>query len=233
MRSGVVVLLGFLTLLIGCTKDDEKGFYIFSYAFDFSEESHGWQGDFAGYATEDSLANQLEFAYVNLPASLGAAKSLMLSGYNPNGDLLMYLKKQLTELKPNTNYTIAFDIEFATNAPSDYISIGSAPGESVYLKAGASTEEPFKIVESDMYYINIDKGAYNNANGINMMVVGDIAASSGGADYQIEKRTSSLSFNASSDSEGKLWIIIGTDSSYRGLTTIYYTQIKVVLSIID
>ncbi len=45
-------------------------------------------------------------------------------------------------LKSDKLYKIQIDIELASNVPTHAVGIGGAPGESVYLKAGASPIEP-------------------------------------------------------------------------------------------
>jgi hypothetical protein len=37
-------------------------------------------------------------------------------------------------------------------------------------------------------------------------------------------------FVATSNNAGELWLIVGTDSGYTGITTIYYTNVSVVFS---
>lgn len=55
---------------------------------------------------------------------------------NRSDDLFMFLKKQLTDLKPLTSYKINFDIQLASNAISGGIGAGGAPGEGVGIGAG-------------------------------------------------------------------------------------------------
>ena len=49
--------------------------------------------------------------------------------------------------------------------------------------------------------------------------------------YQLIKRTNSQTpFSAKANDKGELWLIVGTDSGFEGLTTLYYTQIKASLT---
>ena len=55
-------------------------------------------------------------------------------------------------------------IDLATNVPAGLVGIGGSPGESVFVKAGASTVEPLAEEDGSRYLrMNIDKG--NQANG--------------------------------------------------------------------
>jgi hypothetical protein len=96
--------------------DDQPHLLIFPLHFDFAKGEHGWVAGFADYpaAPDDSALFQLKYAYTNQPAESKLTKpSVMLSGYNLSNDLFMYVKKRITGLRPNTDYTITFQIELA------------------------------------------------------------------------------------------------------------------------
>lgn len=224
---GVAISLG------ACSSDlEEDRFYVFSEFYDFNEGLHGWTGDFADYPVEDSIFYELQVDHVPLPSNLGDGKSLMISGNNHSDDLFMFIKKKVVNLEPNKEYTIAFTIKFATNASLGSVGVGGSPGQSVFLKAGAYREEPKKMIQGNYYIMNIDKGN-QSAGGEDMTIVGNIAKSSESSDYALEIRNTPLTFSAMTNDWGELWLIVGTDSGFEGLTTLYYTEIGVVLSISD
>ena len=82
--------------------------------------------------------------------------------------------------------------------------------------------------------INIDKG--NQATeGRNMINLGHVAhpelGDILGDEFRIKSLTSEeRSFEVTSDADGALWLIVGTDSGFEGLTTLYYDQIAIVLN---
>ena len=52
-----------------------------------------------------------------------------------------------------------------------------------------------------------------------------------GDEFKIKSLTNEeRSFEVTTDADGALWLIVGTDSGFEGLTTLYYGQIAVVLS---
>jgi hypothetical protein len=123
----------------------------------------------------------LEAGIRPLPSGLGVeGTGYYLQGMNHLDDLFMFLKRRLgtdNGVVAGQEYCIKFTIVFASNAPSGAVGIGGAPGESVYLKAGASTVEPEVYLDSDTdyYLMNVDKGSGNSANGTAASVIGDIA----------------------------------------------------------
>jgi hypothetical protein len=67
-----------------------------------------------------------------------------------------------------------------------------------------------------------------------MKVIGNIAVAATTDSYTFITRSNSSANQpmiVRSNSKGELWLVIGTDSDYEGLTSIYYTGVNVVLSI--
>ena len=75
----------------------------------------------------------------------------------------------------DTTYTVTVSLDVGTNVPAGSFGIGGSPGESVYVKAGASTVEPTVAQDSGGWLrINIDKG--NQASeGADMINLGNVA----------------------------------------------------------
>ncbi len=227
-----------LLMVIFCScslSDNDPRISVFSASFDFGEAQNGWEADFTDLPStrEDSSFYELKFAYTELPANLGSHKSIMLSGNNHSDDLFMFIKKKVTGLMPNTSYNLVFEVELASNAPEGSVGAGGSPGESVYLKVGASEVEPKKIVQSDRYVLNVDKGNQSVA-GENAINIGDISIPAGSTDYMLISRSNASSTNQSflarSNYDGEIWLIVGTDSGFEGTTTVYYTKVNVVFS---
>jgi hypothetical protein len=235
MCSRIIVLVCIM-LLCGCSlSDDDQGISVFSVSFDFSQSEEGWKADFTDLPSnaEDSSFYELKYDYADLPPNLGSRKAIMLSGNNHSDDLFMFIKRKVPGLIPNTSYTLLFDVELASNAPKGSVGAGGSPGESVYLKAGASEIEPVKNVQGANYVLNIDKGNQSD-DGTNAIVLGDIAIPSTVAEYTLITRNnaspSSEPFIAKSNDNGDIWLLIGTDSGYEGTTTVYYTRVMVLFS---
>ncbi len=234
---GRYIFLLLLISLFSCSQsDDAPSISVFPVSFDFGESQNGWEADFTDLPAylEDTSFYELKFEYTNLPSHLGKRKSLMLSGNNHSDDLFMFIKRKVTGLIPNTSYNVVFTVELASNAPAGSVGVGGSPGESVYLKVGASGTEPKKIAESDKYVLNIDKGN-QSTSGVNAIVVGDISIPSTSTDYVLISRSNASStghepFIAQSNDAGEIWLVVGTDSGFEGVTTVYYTKVDVIFS---
>lgn len=227
------LIVGLLVFLSGCN-DGEQEITVFTISFPFGDTAQGWTGDFADYPEADSVAYGLYFGHDLLPDNLnstGSTFGLQLSGNNGSDDLFMFIKKKITGLRPNKTYELLFTVKLASNAPTGAVGVGGAPGENVYLKAGASIVEPLKELQAGMYRLNIDKG--NQAEeGADMINIGHIGVSAGTTAFTIITRTnnSKNSFTITTDEAGEIWLVVGTDSGFEGLTTLYYTQVDVAFN---
>jgi hypothetical protein len=223
----------FLVTATSCSlSEDTQGIYIFSYGFDFSESDHGWQHGFSDYpASQDSSASELKYAYTNQP---GGEKALMLSGNNHRDKLFMFVKKKLTDLKPETQYTITFDVQLSTSSKVGSNLTGNVDGESISLKVGALDKEPKKVIERGNVVMNIDKGDLTE-DGADMIYIGNVLAPESESEYSLIARTNSTSKESpllvQTNGDGELWLIVGTESGAAGVTTLFYNRINIALSI--
>lgn len=222
-------------LLSACSEEQETNVFYFSYLF--KTEDQGWTGDFADYPEGDSIAYELFYLHDTLPTNLNSnatIKGLHLAGKNESDDLFMFVKKKITGLRPNTTYQLMFNLRMASSAPTGAVGIGGAPGESVYIKVGASVIEPKKELVEGMYRMNIDKGNQDQ-EGTDMINIGHVGVASNTSTFTLITRnnTSTNSFEIRTDDTGEIWAIVGTDSGYEGKTTLYYTQIDILMNARD
>jgi heat shock protein HslJ len=205
----------------------------FTYTFEDDEE--GWITGFADLPADyDPAIYELDSEWQEMPDDLDGY-GIYMQGHNRSDDLFMFLKREVDGLEPGATYRATFRLVLASNVPPGLSGIGGSPGESVYVKVGATTEEP--LVEEDptdgWLRMNIDKG--NQATeGEDMINIGDMAnpnltPDSAGSYELMEQNSGGREFEVMADQDGVLWFIVGTDSGFEGLTTLYYDTITVVL----
>lgn len=202
----------------------------------FARGSDGWLPLFTDYNLEESefdfLAEQ-RLLPASVRAPFGFRQAYYLQSHNRSDDVFMFLKKVLTERQgvvAGAAYRLSFDIYFASNA-GDCAGSGGSPGASVYLKAGGSAYEPVpELLPNGYISVTIDKGSQSEG-GRQMGVVSNI--SNGGScedpTYVLLHKRYTHPFSIRSAPSGQLWIAVGTDSGYEGLTGLYYYQIQVRL----
>ena len=195
------------------------------FSWNFSEGTQGWQGGFADYPLGQEDLFNLDSGLRPLPSNLGDEQALFITD-----DLFMYFRNQITGLNPNTNYSVSFDLELASNAPDGSIGIGGSPANSVFLKAGATLIEPLAIVDDpneSAIRLNIDKGNQSQG-GRDTVVLGDIAKPDDGTfDYALITRNNNAEpFAFRTDDVGNAWLYFGTDSGFEGTTALFYTNFQ-------
>ena len=203
--------------------------------FDFESNSEGWTVGFADLPVNfDQSIFELDHGHRPLPDDLGDS-GIYVQGHNRSDDLFMFLKRRVDGLRPDTSYMVSVSIDMATNVPAGLVGIGGSPGESVFVKAGASTVEP-TAQEGDNRHLrmNIDKG--NPAQGgESMVVLGNVGHREvQGTEYRIKTlNNKDMPLMVDTDGEGRVWLIVGTDSGFEGLSALYYSGIKYTLSTVE
>lgn len=198
------------------------------FEFTFQTDVEGWTAGFADLPADfDQDTYELDSGFRELPDGLDG-NGFFIQGHNRSDDLFMYLTRRVGGLQPATEYQVNVEIDLATNVPGGLIGIGGSPGESVYVKAGASTIEPSQEQDSSGWLrSNIDKGNQANGGG-EMVVVGNVSHPDvAGDEYKIKTLTNDgIPLSVTSDANGGVWLIVGTDSGFEGLTALYYSRIS-------
>lgn len=228
MRQSVVFI--FIALcFFACEKDQPKPDTDFELESNFSIDEDGWTGDFADYPAGSEDFYELDYKRTALPQPLDQSQNaLFLNGSNRSDDLFMFLKKQVTGLTPNQTFDVTFELEIASREATNAIGIGGAPAESVFLKVGVTQVEPQKVKDAnDFYLLNVDKGIQSNS-GVDAQVIGHIGVDDTTTQFTLIERTNEgTPFRFTTDNSGTAWLLIGTDSGYEGITSLYYNKIKV------
>ena len=76
--------------------------------------------------------------------------------------------------------------------------------------------------------MNIDKGN-QSTGGENAVVLGDVASSQpcGGGEpqWELKQLFSSETVDVTADGDGRVWLLVGSDSGFESITSLYYTQV--------
>lgn len=211
------------------------------YSWSFQQTSDNWTAGFADYHVSangqmlDTSIYEMRAGHIILPAELqtnttGTAKGFFLQSHNRSDDMFMFLKRRITGLQAGKRYTIEASVRFGSNALWGNVGIGGPPAEAVYVKFGAAGTEPQVLIDGGFVRFNLDKG--NQAvGGANAIVLGNIGVSGTVNNAFAFKTLSSTGITeklrATASSDGSLWLFVGTDSGFEGLTQVYYDRITV------
>lgn len=208
-----------------------------TYKYTFSQKDN-FQVSYADYPKGEETFFELKFKNgTSLPREINTAlHGLKISGNNHSDDLFMYAFKKVGHLKPNTNYHVSFSLEFASNAQEGSMGVGGSPGDSVYVKIGAVSQEPQRYVDSSNdYKIDLDKGN-QELDGKDMILIGTFGVDTQDSIYRLktlpyvpneETQRKLANFTVTTNNKGEAWVVLGTDSGYESTTTIIYTNLSV------
>lgn len=218
-----------------------------SVSFDFSNGTLGWEAGFADYppSTDKNDLYELRAEVRSLPPELGVSGTgFYLQGHNRSDDLFMFMKRRLNSadgIVAGQTYQLTFTLVFASNAPTSCLGAGGAPGESVTMKAGASPAKPealfsqFNLASGALSYLrmNVDK-SNQSQSGIAASASGTIAngrpCDTGPYPYVSLQQTHQHTSLVNANAKGEIWLLVGTDSGFEGLTGLYYQRIVVTLT---
>ena len=208
--------------LTGCSDTGTVG-----YDFQFSRGPQGWVELFADYPADNEGIFGLVADYRPLPEPLNTSRSaLYIAGTNRSDDLWMQYHTQVA-LPADTTYMVSFDVEIATNVPTGCTGVGGAPGEGVTVKAGVSVVEPDRELDAAGWWrMNVHKGSQTQG-GEDAVVIGDLANSlpcEQGFVWQL-KRLGGPPMTFTTDSTGRAWLFVGTDSGFESRSAVYYTRL--------
>jgi len=208
------------------------------YQFDFETGSQGWESLFAAYFVEYADQFELEADHRSLPASLDASQeALFISGNNASDALYMFFKRHIEELKPNTTYQVAFEVEIASQVGTGCVGGGGAPGESVDVMGLALPSEPTKVEQETMYVLNestresIRTDWERERSSLLGNITNDLSCEESferGGPFRLKRLESAQDFwRVQADEEGGVWLLVGTSSGFEGKTSLYYNEITV------
>lgn len=210
--------------------------------FDFENGSDGWASDVSDFSEETRPEDILSQTGVNPPGIDDDSGYFHLAASNRSDDMFLFISRRLgdqADLAPDTAYRIDFEVSAASNAPSNCAGIGGPPGEAVWLKVGASNEQPTPVQEDGYTSLTIDKGNQSQG-GEDAEVAGVIAngipceeALEADQPFAMVDWEHELSNPVTTDDEGRLWLLVGIDSGFEGRSELYYDTVEVVLTPVD
>lgn len=224
----IIAVVGVM-LGLSCTKEGDIDRMTMIIDQNFNSSTTDWIGGFSDYPEGVEEDWGFSVTHSRLPSPLDTTKKgVRISGSNHSDDLFMYLTRKVNLKRPGQLYKGTFEVQFATNAAEGSVGVGGSPAHSVYLGVGLASKEPKKVLDTTdgHYRMNISK-IQQATDGDDMKVIGDVSNGKSEPVYTLVTRKGE--FAGKTDSQGNLWIIVGTDSGFEAVTTLYYTRIKVEL----
>lgn len=195
--------------------------------YQFETGDCGFEPMFSDYHDDSNNYESYEMKteHKNNPVIGDESKSLYIASQNRSDDMFMGYVKNISGLKPNTEYSFVISFDLATNVESGLFGIGGSPGEAVAIKCGIVNIKP--EIEEDsggVYRLNINHGS-QLSEGRDMQVLGNMAKPEDSTVDGFEFKQFNASIKAVSDDKGSVYLIIASDSGFEGLTEYYLDNI--------
>jgi len=216
----------FTLVFISCKKDKEKD--VKEFEFDFTGNTEGWEGFFSDYPAGSENFYELGFSHSFLPAPLNeSVRSIKISGNNHSDDLLALIVKKIDGLLPNAVYSVTFNIELASNVTSNSPGAGGSP--DLEFGVGGLSYKPENSLDAGYYRPNFTSLLQSRQSNEVLQSVGRIGVSTDfPAPFTLVNRNNlSEPMQLKTNNNGEMWLMIGTDSGFEGITTLYYKSIKI------
>ena len=224
--AAVTLLVG--ACIAGCSGHPTEPTEALTFTYDFESRSTGVHRRLRRLSPRRRGILRADFGPPRPPAAAGAALRPVHLRNQPERRSVHVL--QGTSRRPvarRTSYRVSVSVEVATDTPAGCVGVGGAPGESVWIKAGATAVEPLPVRDGSYLRMNIDIGS-QSAGGAQAVVLGDIANSRG---CEQPRRWEIKSFQGRSTpvpisipANGQTWLLFGADSGFEARTEIYFTR---------
>lgn len=209
----------------------------FNLFFDFSEDSEEFEINVADYFVEHERNGEIISTLSQLPEPYEYRMGIEFSWYNYSDDIKGYIKKKFSDLKPDTTYSVDFQVDILTVESEQCVGGGGGPGSSVYVKASLLPREPARFISYEdspdgTYRVDIDDG---QSGGSDVVLLGDIGlpisceTSEESPVWEIKSLVNDESFVMTTEKSGEAWIYASIDSGFEGETTVYITDIEVTI----
>lgn len=218
-------------LLAGCAAKPAAPESADAVTFDFEEDDAGFTAIYADYPEGEGVESDYGFqhSYGKVPVE-GAGNGIFISGNNLSADLFMGYVKALDGFEPGETYHFTVSFRLATDVEGGLVGAGSSPGEGVTVKCGVTPTEPIAVAVNEggsgFYRLNIDAGS-QSGSGKDMTAVGDMAKTESGHPGEYEWKEFRAEFDVAANEQGRVYLIIGTDSGFEGTTSWYLDDISV------
>ncbi len=232
MMKTILFIMG-LWIVLGCNRQDD-GLPLNPDAtgrYTFDDGLQGWEAGVSDFPLgfEDSV--MFESGTDSLPEV--SEMAFRLAGNDVNQDLFMFITQKLGPVDPETSYNLVFTFNILVQNLEQVQ--GSGSDIFIFPKVGATIVKPQVFITSDTTQLgylgtafSIDKGN-GSFDGADMIAMGalQLPIAPGSTTTPNLITNGPNVFRATTDSNGDLWITVGTDSESGIKHAVYLDNLEV------
>lgn len=238
VRTALVCVL--LVAAGGCDLLLDEDPFLRIHPFEFSHDADEWSAGFSGYPADLSAKDLgLTFDHRLLPRGVEeTGTALYLAGDNrEKGDsLFMFVKREITDLSPSTNYRVHMTLKVTSTSPSELCRNQVLPFDDpirAFIKVGAFHSEPTVDLERGYRRFEVEPAPAAPFSG-RLTKVDTIEHSLRNCGYPggfhvLRTYNHNDQVRVTTDSTGSLWTVVGLDTRFGVETTFYIKSIKLFI----
>jgi hypothetical protein len=176
--------------------------------------------DNSGWTSRQSIERTTLFS------QLEDRHGLSFSREYPSNDIILFIQKEITELKPNTNYRVMFNMNWLA-----WLDASALP---IFIKIGAVNQEPTtEVIDLDngeevIVKHNYDKGEIGR-NGRDFIVAGQLNPDKQSRPFLQNVHNLNNAFFVNTDNKGRLFLMIGIETENEIIENVFLTTVRVQL----
>ena len=179
----------------------------------FQTDAQGWR------------SHQESVRWSNLFPPMEDRGGISFSGENMDGNLFLFIQKEITDLLPNRNYRVMFNMNWLA-----WMDISAS---SIIVKVGAVNYYPTLDVSANPNFYSpivttFDKGKIGQ-NGRDFIVAGRLTPNQNGHPFLQNVHNFDNTFFVNTDDEGRLFLMIGVESENEKIENVYLSTLRVLL----
>ncbi len=235
--SRMVMVFFTTALLIGCARpnnnnDSPEVTFPVTYNFNFEQSEEDFEAVFSDYHDDGNNYETYEMQsdYTDIPIKDISSKGLYIASSNRSDDMFMGYMKEIAGLPENQSYNFDISFKLATKVDAGGFGIGGSPGSAVYIKAGITSEKPeIKKDDNEVYrFTNLDTGS-QASGGKDLLLIGNMEKPEEDWVEGFMFKSFSASVTATTNNNGSVYLVIGSDSGFEGFTEYYIDDVSIVI----
>ena len=239
-KKYLLITMVYLTtaLLAGCANsrnnnnDSPEVTLPATYSFDFEKSDEDFEAIFSDYHDDGNNYETYEMKsdYTDIPIKDISSKGLYIASMNRSDDMFMGYMKEITGLPKEQSFTFDISFKLATDVEAGGFGIGGSPGAAVYIKSGIASEKPeIQMDDNGVFrFTNLDTGS-QASGGKDLQEIGNMDKPEENWVEGFMFKDFSTSVEVTTNSNGSVYLVIGSDSGFEGLTEYYIDDVSVVV----
>lgn len=200
----------------------------------FNESASGWETGLTDFDTTTTLSSFALSGRVSAyPSPLPATgKGLLVSSTNQRDTLFTFITKKITGLNPASSYSIRLATTVIARLPQDdSLQFINNPTTKLYIKGAVSNQPPLNFLVGSKARLNLHTGLLgSDGRDFKLLIPQALPLTEVYQTYPVPSEGGT--FRIVPNQQGEIWVTLGSQTEFKGITKLYYDDIKITIETI-